>query len=370
MVADAGVPAPAGSVEPGPPPPGSPLLRGAPAELLSGRRRWGLGERGLRGLAVLATVIPVLALGLILAVLVDKALPAIAFNGFGFFTRLGWHPGNTYGVVMHSGGVAHPVGARYGAVSLVVGTLASSAIAMVIAVPLSVGAALAIVEKLPRRLSHYFGFFLELLAGIPSVVFGLWGALTFGPLLSRDVYPMIARNVPDVPVLSWFKGDVGAGEGLLTSGIVLAIMVVPIIAATTRDLLRQVPTLPKEGARALGMSDWEVTRRVSLRWIGAGIVGAAVLGLARALGETIAVAMVSGAILGTLPTNAYSTFTTIAATIVSQLDSALTDATGFYVATLAEAALVLVVITLLANVGARLLVRRVSTAGLPVGRGI
>lgn len=329
-----------------------------------------MGERGLRGLGTSAAVIPVLALAFILAILIDEALPAIRLNGFGFLTRLAWSPGNYYGAVLHTGGVAHPAGASYGALSLVAGTLISSSIAMVIAVPLSVGATLAIVEKLPSRLSRSVGFFLEVLAGIPSVVFGLWGVITFGPVLSRDVTPFIARNLPDVPVLSWFKGNVGHGEGLLTSGVVLAIMVVPIIAATTRDLLRQVPSLPKEGARALGMSEWEVTKLVSLRWIGAGIVGASVLGLARALGETMAVAMVSGAILGTIPSNVYATFTTFAATIVSQLDSALSDATGFAVSTLAEAALLLMVITLLANIGARVLVRRVSTAGLPVGRGI
>ncbi|MGH9127789.1 MAG: phosphate ABC transporter permease subunit PstC [Acidimicrobiales bacterium] len=329
-----------------------------------------MGERGLRGLSASAALIPLLALGFVLAILIYKALPAVRYNGFGFFTKLPWSPGNTYGSVSHAGGVPHPVGAHYGAVSLIVGTLLSSALAMVIAIPLSVGAALAIVEKLPRRLSRWLGFFLELLAGIPSVVFGLWGVLTFGPILARDVTPFIARILPNVPVFSWFKGNVGAGEGLLTSAFVLAIMVVPIIAATTRDLLRQVPVLPKEGARALGMSDWEVTRKVSLHWVGAGIIGASVLGLARALGETMAVAMVSGVILGTIPTNVYATFTTIAATIVSQLDSALSDATGFAVSTLAEAALVIMVITLLANIGARVLVRRVSTAGLPVGRGI
>lgn len=365
-----GVPARAGPAQPGDPPAGLPPLPNEPTLLLSGGRRFGLGERGLRGLSTSAAIIPALALAAILVVLIIKAIPAIRLNGFGFFTSLAWDPGNTYGGVSHAGGVAHPDGAHYGALSLIVGTLLSSGIAILIAVPLSVGAALAIVEKLPRRLSRWLGFFLELLAGIPSVVFGLWGVLTFGPILSRDITPFIARNLPNVPILSWFKGDVGAGEGLLTSGFVLAIMIVPIIAATTRDLLRQVPVLPKEGARALGMSDWEVTRRVSLRWISAGIIGASVLGLARALGETMAVAMVSGVILGTLPANVYATFTTIAATIVSQLDSALTDATGFAVATLAEAALVLMVITLLANIGARVLVRRVAAGGLPVGRGI
>lgn len=346
----------------------------APAGPPAARRRWAgwsqLGERVLRGLGASAAVVPLLALAFILGTLVFEALPAIKGNGAGFLTQLGWHPGNFYGGITHAGGVTRPEGASYGALSLIVGTLVSSAIAMVVAIPLSVGAALAVVERLPRRASNGVGFFLEVLAGIPSVVFGLWGVITLGPLLSNYVTPAIAAGLPDVPVLSWFKGNVGHGEGLLTSGLVLGIMVVPIVAATTRDLLRQVPVLAKEGATALGMSDWEMTRRVSLRWVGPGIVGASVLGLARALGETMAVAMVSGAVLGTLPTNVYATFTTIAATIVSQLDSALTDATGFAVATLAEAALVLMVITLVANVGARLLVRRVSAPGLPVGRGV
>ncbi|GEM_PF-71569 len=339
------------------------------ARLLPRRGRRGSGA-GLKGLGASAATVPLLALVFILATLVYEAVPAIRLNGPGFLTRLAWDPGNFYGGVSHAGGVLHPEGASYGALSLIVGTLLSSAIALVLAVPLSVGAALTIVERLPQRLSGGVGFFLEVLAGIPSVVYGLWGVVTLGPLLANHVSPFIAGHLPDVPVLSWFKGNVGHGEGLLTSGIVLAIMVVPIVAATTRDLLRQVPALPKEGATALGMSDWEVSRRVTLPWVASGIVGASVLGLARALGETMAVAMVSGAVVGTLPSSIYATFTTIAATIVSQLDSALTDATGFAVSSLAEAALVLMVITLLANVGARILVRRVATSGLPVGRGV
>ncbi|EQD46668.1 phosphate ABC transporter, permease protein, partial [mine drainage metagenome] len=123
-------------------------------------------------------------------------------------------------------------------------------------------------------------------------------------------------------------------------------------------------------AFALGMTEWEVTRKVTFPWISAGVIGATVLGFARALGETMAVAMVSGVVLGSYPTNIYGTFTTIAATIVSQLDSALTDATGLAVETLAEAALILMLITLLANVGARLLVRRVASTSLPIGRGV
>jgi phosphate transport system permease protein len=333
--------------------------------------RWSTQETAaLRGVTLVAAIVPLAALVGILAVLAWKAVPALRYNGLGFVTRTAWQPGNTYGNAVRTDGVLHPIGARYGALPLIVGTLASSAIAVLFAVPVSVGAALAIVEKLPRRISNGIGIFMEVLAGIPSVVFGLWGVLTFGPFLTRDIDPIFADHFPDVPVLSFFRGYVPAGEGLLSASLVLGVMIIPIVAATTRDLLRQVPRLPKEGALALGMNDFEMARKVSLPWIRAGIIGASVLGLARALGETIAVAMVSGSALATMPTNIFSTFGTIASTIVQQLDGSLGDGTGFELRTLAEFALVLAVITLLANVGARLLVRRVAGTALPVGRGV
>lgn len=196
------------------------------------------------------------------------------------------------------------------------------------------------------------------------------GAMTFGPFIAHHIAPVIARNTPDVPVLDYFRGNTGNGEGMLVSGLVLAVMIIPIIASTTRDLIRQVPLLPREGATALGMSDWECARRVTLPWVSSGIVGAVVLGLGRALGETMAVAMVSGAELGAMPSNIYSTMTTIAATVVSQLDWALTDSTNFAIKTLAEVSLVLMLITLLTNIAARPLVRRASSTALPVGRGV
>jgi phosphate transport system permease protein len=339
------------------------------------RMRGRIRDVSRNGLAVrwaggLGAVIPLLALVFVLATLVIEALGAIRINGLDFFTGTAWNPGNTYGDTVVTYGVAHPVGASYGALPLIVGTLASSAIALIVAVPVSIGAAFAIVERLPRRLASAVGMVLELLAGIPSVVVGLWGAMTFGPFIAHHIAPVIARNAPDVPVLDYFRGNTGNGEGMLVSGLVLAVMVIPIIASTCRDLIRGVPSLPREGARALGMSDWECARRVTLPWVSSGIVGAVVLGLGRALGETMAVAMVSGAELGAMPNNIYSTMTTIAATIVSQLDSALTDSTNFAVKTLAEVSLVLMVITLLTNVAARALVRRASGTALPVGRGV
>ena len=328
-----------------------------------------------RLVTAIAALIPLAALAAIVAVLAWKAYPAIKFNGFGFFSRTRWNFGNENVPPVKTGGVLHPggtgpLGTSYGALPLIAGTLETSVIALLFAVPISIGAALAVVEKLPRRISNGVGMFLEVLAGIPSVVFGLWGALTFGPILARDVDPLIANHMPDVPVLDFFRGPIGQGEGLLTSGLVLAVMIIPIVAATSRDLLRQVPRLPKEGALALGMTDWEVAQKVSLPWVRVGIIGASVLGLARALGETMAVAMVSGSITGQVPPNLYQGMTTIAATIVQTLDGALSDGTGFAVRALAELALVLAVITLLTNVGARLLVRKVAGTALPVGRGV
>ena len=173
----------------------------------------------------------------------------------------------------------------------------SSLIALVIALPLSIGAAFALTERLPGWISRPLGFTIEILAGIPSVVIGLWGILTFGPWLAKHVYPIIADHAPNVPVLRYFRNPVGSGEGLLSAGLVLALMIVPIITSTTRDLFQQVPPLPKEGASALGMTDWEVANKVTLPWVRSGIIGATVLGLGRALGETIAVAMIGGAVL-------------------------------------------------------------------------
>jgi len=345
----------------------SPRPRRAGGALRAAVRRGDL----LRWLGGVGAVIPLLALGFILAVLLVEAIPAVRLNGLHFFTQSVWNEGTGYNaVIVNTGGVKHLSGADYGALPEIVGTLATSAIALIVGVPVSVGAALAIVERLPRRLANAVGVFLELLAGIPSVIIGLWGALTLGPFIARDISPFIANHMPDVPVLNYFRGAPGNGEGLLTSGLVLAIMIIPIVAATSRDLIRQVPILPREGAIALGMSDAQTARRVTLPWVSSGIVGAVVLGLGRALGETMAVAMTCGVALGAVPGNIYTTMTTIAATIVTDLDTAFLDGTGFAVRTIAELALVLMVITLAVNIAARWMVRKVSGTALPVGRGV
>jgi phosphate transport system permease protein len=313
-------------------------------------------------------VVPVLMLGFILITLVLQAIPAISFSGWHFFSGRTWNFGSQYAAPVKTNGLSHLAGEQFGALPEILGTLATSVIALIIAVPVSIGAALVIVERLPRRVASVVGIFIELLAGIPSVIVGLWGALTFGPFIAHHISPWIASHAPDVPVLSFFRGDPGNGQGLLTSGLILAVMVIPIVAATSRDLIRGVPILPREGAIALGMSDSETARRVTLPWIGSGLIGAAVLGLGRAIGETIAVAMVCGVALGSLPTNLYGAMVTIAANIVQNLDTAITDRMD--VSAFAELALILMVITLSTNVFARFLVRRVSGTALPVGRGL
>ncbi|HUY86726.1 MAG TPA: phosphate ABC transporter permease subunit PstC, partial [Acidimicrobiales bacterium] len=280
-----------------------------------GSAKWGSG---------LLALIPFASLVVIIVALLIEALPAIRVNGIGFITGSTWSMGREYGVPIKTHGVSMLAGESYGAWPLILGTLESSLIALVIAVPVSLAAALVVVEKLPTRLSRWVGSCLEVLVGIPSVVYGLWGALTLGPFLAHHLSG-IASHIPNVPVLRFFRGPTYNGEGLLTSGVVLGIMIIPIIASTSRDLIRQVPSAAKDGARALGMTDAEIARKVIWPWARTGIVGASVLGLGRALGETMAVAMTSGAVLGTTAHSLFSNMNTIAATIVSQLDSANSD---------------------------------------------
>ena len=326
-------------------------------------------DRVVRAFLLAAALVPSLMLLFLAAEMIREAIPAFIYSGTNFFTGQVFTFGNLYVTkeTVHNG-LAAPHGASYGALPFIFGTLASSLIALVIAVPVAVGAVLALTERVPVKLQGGLSMFLELLAGIPSVVYGFWGILVFGPLLAKHVFPALARLGAVVP---FFRGSVGGGEGLLTASLILAVMIVPIVAATTRELIRTVPILAKEGALALGMTQYETARVVTLPYVRRGILAAAILGWARALGETMAVLMISGNLLNGLPANIYSPFSTMAATIVAMLDSALTDATGMAIHALAAIGVVLLVMTLATNVVGRLVIRRVSGgAVLPVGRGI
>jgi phosphate transport system permease protein len=170
--------------------------------------------------------------------------------------------------------------------------------------------------------------------------------------------------------IPWLRGPTGAGEGLLSASLVLAVMIIPIIASTSRELFRSVPALSKEGAVAMGMTSYETVRVVTFPFVRTGVIAASILGLGRALGETIAVLIISGNAINIYPHSVFDPFSTMAASIAAILDGALTDATHMAVHALGEVGLVLLVVTLIANLGGRWLTRRFSTAGLPVGRGL
>ncbi len=348
---------------------GAALLPQSTASSTRRQRSQALGARALTWTTSISAVIPLVILGGMLVILLVEALPSIRYQGWGFFTSSAFVNGNIYAPISHAGGVAHLPGEKYGAWPLILGTLESSAIALIVGFPIAVGAAVLLVEKLPNKIAAVIGLFLEVLAGIPSAVIGLWGVFTFGPWLAKNIYPILV-HLPDFPPFSIFHGEYSSnGEGLLAGGLVLAAMIIPLIASTTRDLLRQVPDSTKEGAEAIGMTHFEVFRSVHARWIRSGVIGVAVLALGRALGETIAIALVAGGVQQVAP-NIFAAATTIAATIVLQLGSASGDPSGLEVRALAEAALTLMVITFAVNVVARMIVKRSARgAALPVGAG-
>jgi phosphate transport system permease protein len=245
--------------------------------------------------------------------------------------------------------------------------MTSSLIALVLAVPISVGGVLMLSEWIPRQLEGPLSTFLELLAGIPSVVFGFWGLTVFGPFLGAHVFPALSHLGV---VLPFFKGSWAYnGQGLLTASLVLTLMIIPIIASTTRQLVRRVPVLATEGALALGMTKYEVVRVVTIPYVRTGIIASALLGWGRALGETIAVLLIIG-MANNPPVNVYGTTSTLASTIAADLDSALGDGTGMAVRAMALLGLLLLTMSLITNLAGRLVVRRISSDALPVGRGV
>jgi len=304
------------------------------------------GNTGDAVFRVLMLLVALLMVGIVVAMVIALATDAmlsIRQFGFGFLTSQRWDP----------------IKGEFGALPFVYGTVASSLIALLISVPFSLGIAIFLVEQAPRYIARPVGFLVELLAAIPSVVYGLWGIFVLAPVLREYVEPALAATLGWLPL---FRGSI-TGIGLLTGGIILAIMVTPIISAVVRDVLAAVPSSQREAALALGATKWEMIRVVLVN--GApGIAGAVILGLGRALGETMAVTMV----IGNRPQISPSLFEP-SYTIASAIANEFTEATGdLYLSALVELGLILFLVTFIVNGIARLLVWNVTRRTGGVGR--
>jgi len=288
-----------------------------------------------------ALTLPALIL-ILFGVLFVESLPALKRFGPSFVVTSTWDP----------------VAEVYGAAPMVFGTLASSFLALLIAVPLALSVAIFLTEFSPRWLRQPVAFLVELLAAIPSVVYGTWGIFVLIPFLREHVVP------PLKTVLGWtpfFKG-VFYGNSLLAGGIILAIMIVPYIAAVSREVLLAVPTSQREAALAMGATRWEAVRSAVLPYGRAGLIGAIILGLGRALGETMAVTMVIGN-RHDIGISVFQPAYTMAAAIANEFSEATTD---MYLSALFEVGLILFVVTVVVNAIARILIWRVAR-GAAVG---
>jgi phosphate transport system permease protein len=304
------------------------------------------GNTGDAIFRVLMLCVALLMVGVVVAMVValtSDAMLSIRQFGFGFLTSQRWDP----------------IKGEFGALPFIYGTIASSLIALLISVPFSLGIAIFLVGQAPHWLARPVGFLVELLAAIPSVVYGLWGIFVLAPFLRNYIEPALAKVFGWLPL---FKGTI-TGIGLLTGGIILAIMVTPIISAIVRDVLTAVPGSQREAALALGATKWEMIRVVLVN--GApGIAGAVILGLGRALGETMAVTMV----IGNRPEISLSLFAP-SYTIASAIANEFTEATGdLYLSALVELGLILFLVTFVVNGIARVLVWNVTRKSGGVGR--
>lgn len=267
-------------------------------------------------LALLAAIIVSLIVG---------SMPAIRAFGFGFLASSDWDP----------------VSEQFGALIPIVGTLVTSVIALTIAIPVSFGIALFLTELSPRLLRRPLGIAIELLAGIPSIIYGMWGLFVFAPLFADHIEPWINDHIGTMPYIGPFFSGPPMGIGMMTAGIILAIMVIPFIASVMRDVFEVVPTLLKESAYGLGATTWEVMWKVVLPYTRIGVVGGIMLGLGRALGETMAVTFVIG--------NAHELTQSLLMpgnSIASALANEFTEAYGeLYTSALIELGLILFFIT-------------------------
>ena len=294
------------------------------------------GDLIFKGILTVAAVAVPILLAFLVYELWDGAALAIERYGFGFITSSTWDP----------------VAEEFGALPLIFGTLASSLLALLIAVPLSLGVAIYLTEFAPKSLRQPVAFLIGLLAAIPSVVYGLWGIFVLIPLLRTTVFPFLRDSLGFLPL---FQGPI-YGPSMLAAGIILAIMVMPYIMSVGREVLLAVPNTQREAALALGATRWEAVTTAVLPYARSGIVGAIILGLGRALGETMAVTMLIGnrhEIAASLFAPGY----TMAAAIANEFSEAVGN---LHLSALAYVAFLLFLVTVIVNAGARLLIWRVA----------
>ena len=314
------------------------------------RRQSGrVGDLVFAGVARLAAVVTLALLVAIIASLVAGAWPSIKHFGLAFLWTAEWDP----------------VQQKFGGLIMIYGTLMTSLIALLIAVPVSFGIALFLTELSPRWLKRPLGTAIELLAAVPSIVYGMWGLLVFSPILAEFVQQPLQSALGSAPFVGQLFSGPPVGIGILSAGIILAIMITPIISAVVRDVLAAVPDSQREAALALGATKWETTRVVLVN-AAPGIAGAIILGLGRALGETMAVTMV----IGNRPAISLALFEpsyTIASVIANEFTEATKD---LYLSALVELGLILFLVTFVVNAIARLLVWNVTRKSGTVGAAV
>ena len=270
-------------------------------------RRAGRGDVRFHGLTWLAAAAVLLIFSGVIISLVIGSIPAIKAFGLRFLWTSNWDP----------------VAGVFGGLPSIYGTLVTSALAMLVAVPVGIGVAIFLTELCPRPLRRPIGIAIELLAGIPSIIYGIWGLFVFAPWAQTHIQQPMIEATSGIPVIGDLFGGAPYGIGIFTAGLILSIMILPFISAVTRDVFETVPTMLKEATYGLGCTTWEVMWRVVLPYARSGVVGGAMLALGRALGETMAVTFVIGN-AHTIAPSLFAPGTTISATIANEFTEATT----------------------------------------------
>jgi len=301
------------------------------------------GDRAFQTVVTaIAACVPIMLLGIVILLLLD-ALPALLRYGGAFLTQTTWDP----------------VAEKFGAAAYVYGTVVTSLIALLLATPIGVGCALFIAEYAPIWMRAPVSFVIELLAAIPSIIYGLWGFFILAPIMRGAIEPFLKNSLGNVPAIGALFSGPAVGRDLLVAGVILSIMILPTITAVSREILRAVPDTQREGMLALGATRWETIRKAVLPYARGGIVGAAILGLARALGETMAVTMVIGNSSTQIRASLFTPGYTMASAIANQFTEADKE---IYFSAIVSVALILLVVAAIMNILARLLVWSVARA--------